>query len=550
VQSGGRPMRSGTGPRPVPACPSAALVWLLGPLCLLAGCSFLPPSHPPPVFDLTPEGVAARVLAPVTLDQVDRPPPVDGPAPVAPLPRSPDVPPSPAAAAEAPGPPVFSLPQAVAFGLENNPRLLAARAAIERAQGLEDVAFAPFLPEIDFLSHGGVTSPALGPAPIGKTGIVLSTSTTETHSYAHAELQLQWTVWDFGRRSGRYRQAVSRERIVELQSARAGQTVGFDVAAAYLQVLRAAAIRRAQEDAIRAAEATLRDARSRRAAGVAERDDVLRAEVHLAAALEDLDVAREAELAGLARLNNALGRNAGLPLRVVGWTTEPALNLSLAQCLEVAAEQRPEVGVARQAVAAAQAGRQAAAAEFLPKVYALAAAGGITGGNVATGGQEGAGLHIDMPVFTGGKLRGELRAADAEVRQAVADARSILDGVTLQVTLAYLAATTARRRIERDRPAVAEARENLRLVRNRYRNGQATPTDIVDAETALTRAQQRLASATYEYLGALASLDYALGNPAEHLLGPPGHPERPAEAGPAEEAPVLLLPPRPLPRPK
>jgi hypothetical protein len=73
-------------------------------------------------------------------------------------------------------------------------------------------------------------------------------------------------------------------------------------------------------------------------------------------------------------------------------------------------------------------------------------------------------------------------------------------------------------------PAVVEARENLRLVRNRYRNGQDTPTDIVDVETALTRAQQRLTSATYEYLGALASLDYDLGNRAGHLLGPPGPP--------------------------
>jgi outer membrane protein TolC len=178
-------------------------------------------------------------------------------------------------------------------------------------------------------------------------------------------------------------------------------------------------------------------------------------------------------------------------------------------------------------------------------VYVLASAGGIGGANVATGGQEGAGLHIDMPVFSGGRLRGELRAADAEVRQAVADARSILDNVTLQVTLAHLAATTARRRIDRDRPAVVEARENLRLVRNRYRNGTATPTDIVDAETALTRAQQRLTYATYEYLAALASLDYALGNPTGHLLGTPDAPEK--ESTPAPQA---LPAPRPLPGPE
>ena len=36
----------------------------------------------------------------------------------------------------------------------------------------------------------------------------------------------------------------------------------------------------------------------------------------------------------------------------------------------------------------------------------------------------------------------------------------------------------------------------------------------------LTRAQQRLTAAVYEYLGALVSLDYALGNPPGQMLGP------------------------------
>ena len=49
------------------------------------------------------------------------------------------------------------------------------------------------------------------------------------------------------------------------------------------------------------------------------------------------------------------------------------------------------------------------------------------------------------------------------------------------------------------------------MIRVRYRNGDATPTDIVDSEAALTRSQQRFFSATYTYLAALARLDYAVG---------------------------------------
>jgi outer membrane protein TolC len=510
--------------------------WLLAPLCLFVGCSYLSSSHPSPLpAELAPDRVRADLTPTVTLDTVAQPVAESKPAGPVPARAGNDLSSGTSDGAAL----VLALPQAVELGLQNNPRLTAALAAIERAQGEEQAAFAPFLPQFDLLTHGGVCSPSLGPASAGASGIVL-VSGNGTHSFYQAELQLQWTIWDFGRTAGRYRQAGAQTRSAELQSTRAEETVGFDVAAAYLDVLRAAAFQRIQEQAIRQARATLRDTRSRRAAGVADRDDVLRGEVHLAAAEEDLDVARETELAALARLNYTMGRNASLPLSVIDWQSEPVLELSLVQCLEIASNRRPEIGVAREAVSAAQSGRQAVAAEFLPRVYILGSAGGIAGGNVQTGGQEGIGLHIDTPLYTGGRHKGELRAAEAEIRRAVADARAILDGVTLQVTVAYLAATTARRRIERDRPAVVEARENLRLVRSRYRNGNATPTDIVDSETALTRAQQRLVSARYEYLGALVSLDYSLGNAAGHLLGPADAPDNPE--------PEQLPMPQPVPK--
>ena len=73
--------------------------------------------------------------------------------------------------------------------------------------------------------------------------------------------------------------------------------------------------------------------------------------------------------------------------------------------------------------------------------------------------------------------------------------------------------------------AVAEAQENLRLVRVKYRNGDATPTDIVDAEAALTRSQQRFNSAIYSYLAALARLDYAMGRQQGTILRQASVPE-------------------------
>jgi len=207
----------------------------------------------------------------------------------------------------------------------------------------------------------------------------------------------------------------------------------------------------------------------------------------------------------------------------------PAFAMSLRDCLETAAAERREVDIARESVTAAQGGREAAAAEFRPRLYTRVSVGAVDGENILPGVQKGAGIHLDLPLYHGGSRQGNLHSAQAEVQEAVANAQVILDNISLQVTLAYRGVVAAYRRIELSRPAVEEARENLRLVRNKYRNGNATPTDIVDAETTLTRAQRRFSSARYDFLVALARLDYAMGRL-------PGC--APDESSPAEEAPA------------
>jgi len=233
--------------------------------------------------------------------------------------------------------------------------------------------------------------------------------------------------------------------------------------------------------------------------------------VQAAEARDALVVAQNAEWVAQARLNAVMGRNAALPVRVVEIRSEPPFSLSLAECLEAAEATRREVVVAREAIAAARSGRDAAAAEFLPSLSGRGSLGWVDGANVVRGVQEGAALHLNLPLYSGGRRRGELRSAAADIEAALADAQVILDAVSLQVSLAYRGVVASRERIDLARTAVVQAEENLRLVRARYRNGNATPTDIVDSEAALTRSQQRFYSATYTYLAALARLNYAVG---------------------------------------
>jgi TolC family type I secretion outer membrane protein len=436
--------------------------------------------------------------------------------------------------------PPLPLPEAIRFALQNNPRLRAALAAIDRARGQEEVAFAPFLPQIDLLNRYVATGKSTLPGAPGVTGVVNITG-IGPYSVAQSELQLQWTLYDFGRTAGRYRQAGLREKITRFQALRAQETVAYDVATAYLQVLEAAAFRRIAVESVRRAEVVLEDVRARREAGVALRDDVLRGEVQLSESRDALVRAEDAEIAALARLNNAMGRDASLPLRPGEGLSPGEFTASLAECLQRAAEQRPEVGVARDRVAVAQYGRVAARGEFLPRLNMLGSLGRIEGQNVVGGWQEGVGIQFNVPVYHGGANRGNLASADADISQALADAQGILNDISLEVTVAHRGVVSAQTRVELARPAVEQSAEALRVVRQRYRAGTATPTDVIDAETTLTRAEQRYVSARIEYMSALVRLAYVMGDDPGGLCVPPTGPDR------AGKPPAELPVPRPVP---
>jgi outer membrane protein TolC len=70
---------------------------------------------------------------------------------------------------------------------------------------------------------------------------------------------------------------------------------------------------------------------------------------------------------------------------------------------------------------------------------------------------------------------------------------------------------TARRGIDRSRPAVTQSEENYRFVKARAKDGEALPAEITDAESTLTRAQQDYLNSIYDYHIALVRLEYAMG---------------------------------------
>jgi outer membrane protein TolC len=414
---------------------------------------------------------------------------------------------------------------------------------VVQARGTETVAFAPFLPTASAgYSVGGFDLNAGGaPVPFGAgtpnftflpfsgaipVGLNLNTG------YELAELRVQWLLADFGRRMGRYRQAELGVDIAQLQTDRAYQTVANDVAVAYYQVLRTRSLKRIAEEAVRRAEDDLDVARKLEKGGVIEKEKVLRAEVALSQAQRGLDATEAGVGIAVSGLNLAIGLNVSAPTEVITPPALPEFGLTLADCLGQAVSRRRELDVAQLSIQSAQAGGRVARAEFRPKVEA--------GGSLLDFQQSAPRGHADLALgyiklewglFEGGRRLGEVRIADSKMRAAAAQAESLADTIAFQVNEAYRQLVVARRGIERSKPAVEQAREAYRLLKARFAKGDATPAEVTDAETALTRAEQDSLNSTHDYLTALAKLNFAIGLPPVPPETAPG-PTRPSPTMP------------------
>jgi outer membrane protein len=174
--------------------------------------------------------------------------------------------------------------------------------------------------------------------------------------------------------------------------------------------------------------------------------------------------------------------------------------------------------MARQAVAEAWRGEQAARGEFMPNVYVRGTVLRADSPGPLNAWVEGAGIHVDQPIYAGGSHQNEHRRSLAQISAARAGLQVVLDQVSLQVSVSYQAIATDLERIRLGEVATSQAAENLRLTIVNYNNGNATPTDVVDAQTALTQAETTYSTAIYSYLASLSQLEYSLGNGQQNLI--------------------------------
>jgi len=172
----------------------------------------------------------------------------------------------------------------------------------------------------------------------------------------------------------------------------------------------------------------------------------------------------------------------------------PAVDLSQPVGLpaQISAEllgRRPDIVAARLRAQAAGKRIDQAQAAFYPNVNLVAFVGLQSLGvdKLTRNGSEigSVGPAVSLPIFDGGRLRGQLRGADADYAQAIAD----YDRTVVQALQDVADATTSQRalggELAKTGEAVDAAREAWRIQNNRYEGGLSTYLEVLSAEDTL-----------------------------------------------------------------
>lgn len=375
--------------------------------------------------------------------------------------------------------------------LAGSPSVAVAVARLQRAQAVIQTANAATKPQVNAnasmteqkQSYNYITPRALTPQG--------------WNDYGRSTLDFSWDMDLWGRNRAALAAATSEADAARADEAQARLTLATSIASSYAELARLHAALDTAKAALQVRSKTAELFRRRHDNGLETLGSVRQVDSRRAAAAADV-LAIEEQLAlqrnRIAALMGA-GPDRGLTI------AKPTVNLAQPFGLpaQLAADllgRRPDIAAARMRAEASAKRIDQARAGFYPNVNLTAFVGVQSLGldmltkNGSTIGSVGP--AISLPIFDGGRLRGQLRSSEADYAEAVAN----YDRTVVQALQEVADAATSRKalggQLARTDEAVEAAREAWRIQNNRYEGGLSTYLDVLSAEDSLLSSLRTL----------------------------------------------------------
>jgi outer membrane protein TolC len=413
-----------------------------------------------------------------------------------------------------PTPIAISIADAIRRALEHNLGILQAEESIDRARGARWIALSDLLPHIS----GGVSESrrksnleAFG-FPLAGTGFP---SVVGPFNVFDARVNVSQSIFDLTAINE------SRAETHNLAAARhsyrgARDFVVLVSANLYLQTLASAARAETARAQLDTAQALYTQAQDLRQGGIVAGIDVVRAEVRVASDRQRATAAENDYQKGKLQLARVMGLPVGQEYTLSdALPTVPVPEMQLQEALERAYRDRPDFLAAQERVRAAEAMSQAARAERLPSVNLNADYGtiGLTVGSaLPTFNISGA---VTVPLFQGGKTQGRIIQADTDLRARRNEAENLRAEIYYDVRSAFLDLQATGEELQAATRGRELSNQQLTQSRDRFAAGVANNIEVIQAQEAVTLANEQYIAALYGYNVSKALLARSLGTAEE-----------------------------------
>jgi outer membrane protein TolC len=415
----------------------------------------------------------------------------------------------------------LALRDAINMALRYNLGAIESGQNVQIARGQRLLALSNLLPQVSAGASENLQQVNL--ATFGLNGLKTGIPTVVgPFGYSSVDGTISQTLFSF-ESIQRFRSARTAEQAAQLSYQDILDVVTLTVGNAYLQIIEADSRIKAQEAQVQNARALYDRAVDQVQAGTAPRIEATRTGVQLHTEEYNLSIARNnCELAKL-----ALGRAIGLPL---GQQFELAdalpysdiTPLTVDDALNIAYKTRNDFRSALDSQKAAAQTLSAAKGERYPTVAVNGDYGDIGSTFGHSHGDFTFQAGIRVPLFTGGRIKGDITQAEAELRQRKAEAENIRGQIDQDVRTALLNLNAAKEQVEVAKQNVELSNESLARSKDRFTSGVTDSVEVVQAEQALASANDQFITSLYNHNFAKLSLARALGvarTSYEHYLG-------------------------------
>lgn len=404
----------------------------------------------------------------------------------------------------------ITLDEAIELSYRNNEQLRVSLLELERSQAALREAQAALYPDLNLsTSLTSQESQSSGITPTGQltTGSQLNTTLSGT-------VEVSYDLYNGGRRSARIRAAEERVRLQELDVEQQRAQLRLDTTNDYYALQESLESIRIAQAFLTEAERNRQDAALREEVGVGTRFDVLRAEVQVANARQELVQAQSNQRVSQRSLARRLNLPPSLDVSTVPVGLAGTWPLTLEQSIVLAFQNRAELEQQLVQRTISDQERQIALSATIPQVGLFANYSLQNTLNRSTGFVDNYsfGARLQWNLYDGGAAIAQAQQRERDIEIAESQFADTRNGVRLEVEQAYFNLVSNQENIGTAELAVTQAREALELAQLRFDAGVGTQLDVLSATRELTEAEGNLVQAILGYNRSLAALERAVSN--------------------------------------